>query len=443
MIRIDLPKDVVFIIKTIEEAGYEAYAVGGCIRDSLLNKQPGDYDITTSAEPYEIKKLFRRTIDTGIEHGTVTVMLKKTGYEITTYRIDGKYEDSRHPSEVKFTRSLNEDLKRRDFTINAMAYNPKSGLIDPFGGQEDMERKRIRCVGDPVERFSEDALRMMRAVRFSAQLGYDIDSETLSAIKKLAPSIGRISAERIQTELVKLLLSGHPEAMRTAYECGLTAVFMPEFDDIMRCEQNNPHHIYTVGEHTIKAMQNVRPDRLLRLAMLFHDFGKPQTKTTDETGTDHFHGHPAVSEKLSRKILRRLKFDNYTTDNVSKLAFFHDYRVEADKRGVRRAMNRIGEELFPLVLEVKKADILAQSDFERENKLENLKKLNALYKEVTEENSCVSLKNLEIKGGDLMKLGFKAGPALGDELEKLLDMVIEDPSLNKHEILLKLAEEDL
>ena len=241
MVQIQIPDSVQFIIRTIEEAGFEAYAVGGCVRDSILGRVPDDWDITTSAKPEDIKQLFRHTIDTGIQHGTVTVLIKKECYEVTTYRIDGEYEDSRHPKEVNFTPLLSEDLKRRDFTINAMAYNEKSGIVDLFGGQEDLHNGIIRCVGEPRERFKEDALRIMRAVRFSAQLGYDIEERTAEAIKDLAHTLGRISVERIQVELVKLLVSDHPEYVQKLYEMGLTRVFLPEFDAMMDTPQNNPH----------------------------------------------------------------------------------------------------------------------------------------------------------------------------------------------------------
>ncbi|MBQ8596767.1 MAG: CCA tRNA nucleotidyltransferase, partial [Lachnospiraceae bacterium] len=260
---ITLPEKVKFIIDTIMDAGYEAYAVGGCIRDSILGRIPDDWDITTSATPDQVKELFKRTVDTGIQHGTVTVMLDKEGFEVTTYRIDGEYEDSRHPKEVTFTANLVEDLKRRDFTINAMAYNDKAGLVDVFEGIQDIERKMIRCVGCPKERFTEDALRMMRAVRFSAQLGYEIEENTAVAIKELAGNLVNISAERIQVELVKLVTSPHPENLRIAYETGITKVILPEFDVCMETVQNNPHHCYTVGEHTLKSMQSIQPDKVL------------------------------------------------------------------------------------------------------------------------------------------------------------------------------------
>ena len=249
MANVSPPKYVKHILITLQSRGHAAYLVGGCVRDSILGRSPDDWDITTSAKPEQVKALFHRTVDTGLQHGTVTVLMEKEGYEVTTYRVDGEYEDGRHPKEVTFTASLEEDLKRRDFTINAMAYNPSSGLVDLFGGLEDIERKIIRCVGDPLERFTEDALRIMRAVRFSAQLGFAIEEETRKALKVLAPNLKHVSAERIQVELVKLLMSPHPDYLRVAYEAGITAEFLPEFDACMTTSQNTPHHCYTVGEH--------------------------------------------------------------------------------------------------------------------------------------------------------------------------------------------------
>ncbi len=441
-IMIQLPEKVTYIINTIMEAGYEAYAVGGCIRDSILGRIPDDWDITTSASPYQVKEMFKHTIDTGLKHGTVTVMVDREGFEVTTYRIDGVYEDGRHPKEVMFTASLEEDLKRRDFTINAMAYNNAGGLVDLFGGMQDLKEQVIRCVGSPKERFTEDALRIMRAVRFSAQLGYEIEPETKTALKELAPKLTCISAERIQAELVKLVTSPHPENLRTAYETGITKVILPEFDVCMETEQNNPHHCYSVGEHIIKSMQKIRPDRILRLAMLFHDIGKPETITVDDQGICHFHGHQAVSEEMTLKILKRLKFDNYTIHMVAKLVRYHDYEVEAKEKYVRRAIMRIGEDIFPLLLQVKEADLEAQSMYLREEKKEKLNAVQKVYEEVTARGQCVSLKTLAVTGKDLItEAGMKSGPEIGEVLHRLLDIVIEDPGQNERENLLKLARE--
>lgn len=434
--QIKLPQKVQYIIETLESHGYEAYAVGGCIRDSLLNREPQDWDITTSAKPQEVKKVFNRTVDTGIQHGTVTVLLGREGFEVTTYRIDGKYEDGRHPKEVVFTPNLKEDLKRRDFTINAMAYNESQGLIDMFGGEEDLKQGIVRCVGDARERFSEDALRMMRAVRFGAQLGFSIEDKTGEAIRELAPTLSKVSAERIQTELTKLVVSEHPEEMRTLYETGLTAVMLPEFDAMMETGQNNPHHKYNVGEHTIEAMRNVPGEKVLRLAMLFHDVAKPVCLTTDEEGIHHFHGHPLLGSKMTKAILRRLKFDNDTIERVCRLVAGHDDNPPLDEKNVRRAIVRIGVDAYPDIFAIKRADILAQSEYKREEKLKYLEGYRLYYRQVMEKKQCLTLKDLAVNGRDLMELGIPQGPRLGELLKKLLDLVLEDPARNTKEYLL-------
>lgn len=437
--QIRLPDKVHKIIDTLESAGFEAYAVGGCVRDSVLGREPDDWDITTSARPEEIQRLFPRTIDTGIRHGTVTVMLDREGFEVTTYRIDGEYEDSRHPKEVTYTASLEEDLKRRDFTINAMAYNEGRGLVDLYEGMRDIQAGVIRCVGDARERFTEDALRMMRAVRFSAQLGYEIDQATREAIAALAPSLQKISAERIQTELVKLVTSPHPDYLRIAYETGITAQILPEFDLCMETPQNNPHHCYSVGEHILHAMLAVEADKVLRLGMLFHDIGKPQTMTVDEEGITHNKQHPEVGAKMTDKIMRRLKFDNDTTDKVTKLVLYHDQKIETTEGGVRRAVNRMGEDIFQMMFPVRRADVAAQSDYRREEKLQELSYIEALYEEVCRRGDAVTLKDLAVSGADLIAQGMKPGREMGAALQELLERVLDDPSLNTKEKLIEIS----
>ena len=428
-----------YIINTLQRAGYEAYAVGGCVRDTILNREPDDWDITTSAKPMEIKKLFPVTIDTGIQHGTVTVLRNHVGYEVTTYRIDGEYADNRHPKEVIFTASLKEDLLRRDFTINAMAYNHEDGIIDEYGGLNDISDGIIRCVGNPYDRFSEDALRIMRAVRFSAQLGYRIEEETSKAIVKLAPNLSTISAERINTELTKLLLSPNPDYLRDACRLGITRVVLPEFDKCMECEQVNPHHCYSVGEHTLHSLRFVPNDRVLRYTMLFHDFGKPDTRSVGEDGRMHFYGHPLVSERMASDIMHRLKFDNDTLHAVKLLCRNHDLEIIEDKKHVRRAMNKLGSDNFSKLLMVKRADCMAQSDYKREEKLASLDKLESIYNEIVSAKECVCMKDLAVCGRDLIDLGVKPGPAMGAILGKLLSMVIDEPSLNDREVLLDMV----
>ena len=434
--RIQLPVKVDNIIKTLEAAGYEAFAVGGCIRDSVLGRTPQDWDITTSAKPQDVKRLFSHTIDTGIQHGTVTVMLEHEGFEVTTYRIDGEYEDARHPKEVTYTVNLLEDLKRRDFTINAMAYSKDRGLIDEFGGMNDLQRKIIRCVGDPWQRFGEDALRILRAVRFAAQLGFEIEENTKKAIVELAPTLSKISAERIQTETVKLLMSDRPEMWRSVYDLGITRIIMPEFDAIMETPQNTPHHMYNVGEHTLKALSLTEKDRILRLTMLLHDIGKASMRTTDANGVDHFKGHGPAGKEIAKKILRRLKFDNDTIAQVTHLIYWHDYRPAPEEKAVRRAIHKVGEDLFPLFLKVQRADNLAQSMYLREEKLARIDGVEKLYHEIMEKHQCVSLKTLAVTGRDLIAEGMKPGPQMGAVLQELLEVVLDQPEMNEKEKLL-------
>ena len=432
----NLPADVSKIINILESNGHEAYAVGGCVRDCILGKIPHDWDITTSALPEQVKTLFERTFDTGIEHGTVTVLLHGEGYEVTTYRVDGKYEDGRHPKEVTFTASLEEDLKRRDFTINAMAYNDTRGLVDLFGGEQDLENGIIKAVGNPTERFTEDALRMLRALRFSAQLGFEIEPATYDAIKTLAPTLDRISAERIQVELVKLITSDHPERIKDVYETGLTDVFFPEFNEMMDCDQVNKHHMYTVGEHTIVALHNVKADKVLRLTMLLHDVAKPVCKTTDAEGQNHFKMHQVEGAKMAKAVLRRLKFDNETTDAVCNLIKNHDDRPEVTPRNIRRLIIRVGKDNFEDLLAVKRADTMAQSVYCRDEKLAYIDSMEVMYRQILEQEDCLAIKDLKINGKDLIEMGVPQGQKIGQILKTVFDEVVDQPDLNDREYLL-------
>ncbi len=434
-----IPEQAVGIMKVLTDAGYEAYVVGGCVRDTLLHREPEDWDITTDASPAEVKRLFRRTVDTGIAHGTVTVMVGEKGYEVTTYRIDGDYEDARHPKEVIYTKSLEEDLRRRDFTINAMAYNDRAGLVDLFGGLDDLREKKIRCVGDPVERFGEDALRILRALRFSAQLDAEIEEKTFQALREAAPTLKKISAERIFSELTKLILSPHPEKLLLAYEAGVTAVILPEFDRCMKTPQHTPWHLAGVGEHTVKSMQAIRPDRVLRLTMLMHDFGKPFTRTTDTKGVDHFYGHAEVSAELAESVLMRMKCDHKTIRRVCNLIYFHDagVREKLDQRAVRKLAAKVGREDFPLLLEVKAADNAAKSPYMREENREQIRKCADLFEEILREQDALTLHELRVSGKDLIAAGMRPGPEVGKTLEAMLVDVIECPEHNTKEYLLE------
>lgn len=436
-LEIEIPQGAAWVLEQLRDAGYEAYVVGGCVRDSLLHRMPDDWDITTSAKPEDTKRIFRRTVDTGIQHGTVTVMVDRTGYEVTTYRIDGEYADGRHPEHVTFTASLLEDLKRRDFTINAMAYSPAEGLVDEFDGIGDINRRVIRAVGDPVQRFTEDALRMMRAIRFSAQLDYRIDEDTREGIRLLAPNLQKVSAERIRVELEKLLLSEHPGELKEAYELGLLRQFLPELSECMECGQNNPHHCLSVGDHILCAVKAARRDKVLRLALLLHDIAKPQVKTTDENGIDHFHGHAARSAALADRILRDLKYDNQTREAAVRLIAWHDCNLGDSLPEIRKSISELGEEWFLPLLEVKTSDVEAQSDYQRDEKLGKIEYWRNAFEEIRCAGDCLSLKDLAVSGKDLIAAGAAPGKEIGRILHEMLEEVLREPAHNTREYLLE------
>ncbi len=486
--KIDIPEKVEFIIKLLEAAGFEAYAVGGCVRDSLLGRKPKDWDITTNAFPEQVKEIFHHTIDTGIEHGTVTVMLNREGFEVTTYRIDGKYEDNRHPSEVLFTRNLADDLLRRDFTINAMAYNPEKGLVDIFNGREDLENRIIRAVGDPVKRFSEDALRIMRAVRFSSVLGFDIEEETGKAMKSLAKNLSGISAERVREELVKLVMGMHPERLFTAYDSGITKVVFPEWDrmtetKMLFCNGEMSYAEYTIN--TVKILRFITAEeekglsfekeqitddaenssilsrfkgengktaewicrnfdsmdswsekqkQTLTLAALLHCISGPECvsgETEDE-----------VYKKSAEKaviILRRLKFDNETIKEVktivSHMNDIDKYEWHKNEASARIVAHQMGGEVFPMLMPVLCASVMAGEEEHVSERLAKAAHMRELFDMLVAEKQCFALKQLDITGKDLINLGIKPGPELGRILNELLEEVIRNPQENSYEIL--------
>lgn len=459
--NVKIPENVKWILETLQNSGYEAFVVGGCVRDMILERKPGDWDITTSAKPAQVKALFRRTIDTGIQHGTVTVMIQSEGYEVTTYRMDGEYEDHRHPKEVLFTPDLYEDLKRRDFTINAMAYNPQSGIVDEFDGMGDLDRHIIRCVGEPVKRFEEDALRMLRGIRFAGQLQFEIEKKTLQAIADKAPTLVNVSAERIRTELTKLLVSDGSSRLLLAAETGLSRYFLPELDTMLGTSQHNPHHCFDVGHHSLEVVRHVndfwkesgmgeKEHVMLVYAALLHDVAKPDCKSTDASGMDHFHSHPKMGAEKARNILRRLRFDNDTVAMVTALVRYHDRRHEnclidgeystKGKRAMRRLMNQAGVETMPLLFLLQRADLFSQSDYMREEKLKKLDAAVRCYGEICRAGEPVRIKDLAVGGKELMDLGMKPGPALGGILQRMLEQVLDSPEMNTNECLLSLAE---
>lgn len=435
--NIQVPEKVNTIIETLLAHGYEAYAVGGCVRDSLLGREADDWDITTSASPYEVKALFRRTIDTGIQHGTVTVMLDKEGFEVTTYRIDGEYEDGRHPKEVLFTKNLEEDLKRRDFTINAMAYNEQTGMVDIFGGVKDLEDKIIRCVGVAGDRFDEDALRIMRAFRFSAQLGFSIEENTRIAAAKRAENLKKISAERIRVELTKLLLSPHPDRLLWMQQNGITEIVLPEFDEMLATLLQEEGRAYNLGVYTLAVIAQ---------AGSVHEWSKKELQMLKFAALLHSVSGGAAKAK---EVMRRLKFDNETTDMVARLVAAHDNYIdlsgsrEQNLAAMRHMMHRLGPDMMELLWELQRAQLVSVNQETMEQRLVILDEIKSLHREVEASGDCVSLKQLAVNGKDIIGLGATPGRQLGEILEQLLQKVLDAPELNEKEILLSLAKQHI
>ncbi|MDF2989412.1 MAG: polynucleotide adenylyltransferase/metal dependent phosphohydrolase [Eubacterium sp.] len=433
------PENVGYIIDKLNEKGFEAFLVGGCVRDSILGRTPYDWDVTTNAQPEEVKKIFSKTYDTGIKHGTVSVAVNNDFFEVTTYRIDGKYTDSRRPDNVSFTTNLREDLARRDFTINALAYNPKTGLVDFFDGLKDLRDRQIKAVGDPGLRFLEDALRMLRAIRFSAQLGFNIEKSTFEAICENSGSIRNISRERIRDEVNKLITSPNPACFNDLYKAGLLAHIIPEFIPCYATGQNNPYHIYNVAEHIIHTVEAVENTDILRWTMLLHDIGKPARKTTDEKGIDHFYGHPEVSVQMADRILTDLRFDKDSIKKILTLVNFHDIDIFDTAKSIRKVANKVGENLFLQLVEVQRADAMGQNPVFLDKRLEKLDNIKHIYNEIKAKNQCLRLSQMALNGNDLISLGMKPGKEMKEILTYLFDMVLENPELNDREKLIELA----
>ncbi len=439
MQRIELPAAAGWILSDLEKAGYEAYIVGGCVRDSLMGNTPKDWDITTSAKPQDVKKIFRNTYDTGIEHGTVSVRFGTEIYEVTTYRVDGNYSDHRRPDAVEFTASLAEDLKRRDFTMNAMAYHPRTGLVDLYGGCRDIEQKRIRAVGDPMERFDEDALRMLRAYRFAARFGFTLDPRTEFAIRRKAPLLANVSRERVQAEMDELLTAPYPGVLRDMAASGLMHEIIPEWDACVGFPQNTPYHCYTVDEHLLHTVEAAPRDRIVRWAALLHDIGKPYTRQTDADGKDHFHGHAERSAEMADQILRRLKFDNNLRHAVVTLVTEHDRAYPQNDAGMRHLLNRLPDGLYPYLHSLQEADAQGRDPRYLRVSLDELEEIQERYDRIVREKQCVKLSQLAVTGRDLMGIGFSSGREMGQILNLLLEQVLDHPEYNQREVLLSVA----
>lgn len=438
----DMPKNVDTAINLLQSAGFEAYAVGGCVRDSLLGKTPNDWDITTSAKPEDMKSVFAdfHCIDTGIKHGTVTVVIDGEPLEITTFRLDGEYEDNRHPKSVTFTSNLGADLGRRDFTVNAMAYSKKTGTVDLFGGENDLKNKIIRCVGDPDRRFNEDALRILRALRFASALDFEIEEKTAQSLLKNRALLGNISEERIAKELLKLVCGKGAKRILTDFAPVLFEI-LPELQPMYKNSHDNPHHCYDIYEHTLIAVESIDPEPTLRFAMLLHDCGKPAVKKFDENGVAHFYGHQRISAEISAQILARLKVSNKFRDEILFLVSNHDrWELYENTEKMPRYLSKFGLDGVLKLLKVMRADVLAQSP-EYRYRLDQIADAEEIAKNLAAQKPCLSLSELQINGRTLMDIGIPQGRKLGAVLAQLLDEVIDGVTKNTQEALTTRARE--
>lgn len=437
-----IPDDVKHILNIIYKNGFEAFVVGGCVRDTLLGKTPHDWDICTNAKPFEIKKCFEdfATFDSGIKHGTISVIYNNEVYEITTYRIDGDYTDNRHPDSVKFTDDVEMDLSRRDFTINAMAYNVNVGLVDPFNGQDDLANEKIRCVRNADKRFREDALRIIRAMRFASTYGFSIEDETAKSIIRNKELLNNIAIERINTEFTKLICGCSAETILNNFR-DVIAIFIPELKEEFEFNQNSKHHNRDLWHHTTYSMSVIEADAVLRMVMLLHDMGKPQCQTNDENRESHFIGHPVISAEMSRVILRRMKYSNSFIDECVCLIRNHDVRYSGSPNQLKRLLAKIGESRLKKLFKVFRADIMAQSDYDKPKKLSLVELAEKDFDNILEKEHCFSLKQLAVNGNDMIAVGIKDGRKIGDTLKNLLNMVIDEEIENNRVQLLEKAKE--
>lgn len=439
MVKIELPPYVETVLERLCNGGYESYAVGGCVRDHLMGKVPHDYDVTTSAEPGEVAECFKdfRIIATGLKHGTLTVLSDDHPVEITTYRTDGEYEDNRHPKQVSFTKSLSDDLSRRDFTINAMAYNHKTGLVDLFGGREDISAGVVRCVGDADVRFNEDGLRIIRALRFASCLGFKLDPATSESVFRNMDLLKNISSERIYSELSKLICGDGASSILEEYK-DVMCVIIPEIRDMIDHPQRTKYHCYDVYMHTVKAIESSVPDKIVRYALLFHDIGKPKACTVDPDGVMHFKGHDKISAEISETALKRLKTDRELQIEVKKLVEYHSLVLSDNEKSLRRLLGKLSYDEVRRLIEVQKADSLAHAP-DYQSRAKALDEVISALDRIECEKLCVKIKDLEVNGKDIMQLGVKEGKMIGDVLQELLDKVVEGEIPNQKAALIEEA----
>lgn len=440
--EIKIPQYVIPVLDRLTENGFEAYIVGGCVRDALMNKKPHDYDVCTDCTPDKMLKVFAdfHVIETGLKHGTLTVMSEHIPVEVTTYRSDGDYTDHRRPDSVHFERELKEDLKRRDFTVNAMCYNPDTGLVDMFGGSDDLQNRTIKCVGEARDRFEEDALRIIRALRFASVLDFEIEEKTAAAMREKAHLLEYVSAERIFSELKKLLCGKAVFRIMQEYS-DLMALMIPELKPCIGCVQNCPHHCYDVYGHICKSIENIETDEELRLTMLFHDIGKPLKKTTGEDGIDHFKLHPLAGADIAEEVLKRFKSSNKTAARIIPLIKEHDNRIPPKRRSVKRLISKYDYDFFCDWLEVRRADTLAQSEFRRQEKMEELDMLEKIGEEIMAEECCLKRSDLAVGGKDMIALGYQ-GKTISKALDFVLEAVIDEVIPNEKESIIEYLRSD-
>ena len=437
---IQLPEGAAFVVDRLTRAGYPAYVVGGCVRDALLGVAPKDWDVCTAATPEEMQRVFAlcHVVETGLKHGTLTVVVNHVPYEVTTFRVDGDYTDHRHPDQVRFVADVREDLARRDFTINAMAYHPDAGLVDAFHGQEDLAAGIIRCVGEPEQRFGEDALRILRALRFASVYGFALEERTARAVHSLKNTLHGVAAERIRVELGKLLCGKGAEGILRDFADVIMEV-LPALAPMKDFEQHTPYHRYDVWEHTIRAVGAVAPAEALRWAMLLHDSGKPACFTLDDAGRGHAFGHQAKSAEIAREVMALLRVDNATRDRVLTLVSRHDMTLSESPVLLRRCLHEMGEETLRQLIEVQRADEHGKGVRPPEEIDARARALLAALDAVLATNPCVTLRQLAVRGSDLTAAGLPGGKAVGECLRCLLDRVMEDTLPNDRDALLRAA----
>ncbi|MGN0520973.1 MAG: CCA tRNA nucleotidyltransferase [Candidatus Fimenecus sp.] len=429
------PEQVKAALRRLHESGFAAYAVGGCVRDSLLGKMPLDWDITTDARPEETERVFAdcRLIETGLQHGTVTVLSDGLALEITTFRVDGDYLDARHPESVSFTRNLQEDLLRRDFTVNTLCWNEQDGVVDLCGGLSDLQNGILRAVGDPDRRFLEDALRILRGIRFASVLGFTIEEKTAESILRNRQLLSKVAAERIRVEFSKLLCGKNAAAVLDRYR-EVIAVFIPEVRALFDCPQNTVYHCFDVYRHTLAALEHTEPTEKLRLCMFFHDFGKPLCRKTDANATDHFKGHQKVGAELVEPILKRLRYDNSTVKTVTGWIAIHDLKSPKTKIEAKQLLSRIGEDNYRALIKIKRADCRGKAQPHAID--EKLRRMEDFLTEILDNHECYDLRGLAVNGDDLKEAGITDGKAIRDTLNGLLEEVIKEQCENERETLL-------